>query len=166
MRVMWHCCKISQFLAFAHESSTSRHLNQGFASFTHAFSVRCRISFQVSIKVYRPQTPPANFMENLTNMTKEWQHIIYRPGQPNWESTMWKSQHFSAAQILREFTFGHFEAPKNCYLNQESSSEFWIFGYFWHFWVWNSQKESHSKASKIVKKPVFDPLKSAKMDFT
>ena len=77
MRVMWHCCKISQFLAFAHESSTSRHLNQGFASFTHAFSVRCRISLQVSIKVYRPLTPPANFMENLTNMTKEWQHTMY-----------------------------------------------------------------------------------------
>ena len=27
-------------------------------------------------------------------------------------------------------------------------------------------KKSNSKASKIVKKPVFDPLKSAKMDFT
>ena len=32
----------------------------------------------------------------------------YRPGQPNWEYTMWKYQDFSATQILREINFGHF----------------------------------------------------------
>ena len=36
----------------------------------------------------------------------------YRPGQPNWEYTMWKFQDFSATQILREINFGHFEGPK------------------------------------------------------
>ena len=40
----------------------------------------------------------------------------YRPGQPNWENTMWKFQDFSATQILREINFGHFEAPKTAIL--------------------------------------------------
>ena len=34
-----------------------------------------------------------------------------RPGQPNWESTIWKFEDFSDAWILREINFGHFEAP-------------------------------------------------------
>ena len=38
--------------------------------------------------------------------------LHYRPGQPNWEYTMWKFQGFSANQILCEIKFGHFEAPK------------------------------------------------------
>ena len=38
--------------------------------------------------------------------------ILYRPGQPNWEYTIWKFQDFYATQILREINFGHFEAPK------------------------------------------------------
>ena len=37
---------------------------------------------------------------------------LYRPGQHNWEYTMWKLQVFSATQILREINFGHFEANK------------------------------------------------------
>ena len=40
----------------------------------------------------------------------------YRPGQPNWECTMWKFQNFSVTQILREINFGHFEAPKTAIL--------------------------------------------------
>ena len=36
----------------------------------------------------------------------------YRPGQPNWEYTIWIFQDFSATQILRETNYGHFEAPK------------------------------------------------------
>ena len=36
----------------------------------------------------------------------------YRPGQHNWEYTMWKSTGTSATQILREIIFGHFEALK------------------------------------------------------
>ena len=38
---------------------------------------------------------------------------IYRPGQPNWEFTMWKFQDFSATQILCEINFG----PKNCHFD-------------------------------------------------
>ena len=33
--------------------------------------------------------------------------FVYRPGQPNWEYTMWKFQDFSASQILCEINFGH-----------------------------------------------------------
>ena len=40
----------------------------------------------------------------------------YRPGQPNWEYTIFKSQDFPAAQILREINFGHFEALKTAIL--------------------------------------------------
>ena len=36
----------------------------------------------------------------------------YRPGQPNWEYTMWKCKDFAASQILRENNFGLFEASK------------------------------------------------------
>ena len=39
------------------------------------------------------------------------EEITYRPGQPNWEFTMWKFQDFSEADILREISFGHLEAP-------------------------------------------------------
>ena len=28
--------------------------------------------------------------------------VSYRPGQPNWERTVWKFQDFSATQILRK----------------------------------------------------------------
>ena len=38
---------------------------------------------------------------------------MYRPGQANWEYTMWKFQESSATQILREINFSHFEATKN-----------------------------------------------------
>ena len=38
--------------------------------------------------------------------------IAYRPGQSNWECTMWKFQDYYATQILREINFGHFQAPK------------------------------------------------------
>ena len=42
---------------------------------------------------------------------------VYRPGQPNWEYTMWKFQNFSATQIfLREINFGHFVPPKTAIL--------------------------------------------------
>ena len=42
--------------------------------------------------------------------------FIYRPGQPNWEYTMWKFTDFLATQILREINFGLFEAPKTAIL--------------------------------------------------
>ena len=38
--------------------------------------------------------------------------LIYRPGQPNWEYTMWKTKDFSASQILYEINIGQFEDPK------------------------------------------------------
>ena len=42
----------------------------------------------------------------------------YRPGQPNWENTMWKFQDFSAAtQILLESIHSQLEAPKNCHFD-------------------------------------------------
>ena len=42
--------------------------------------------------------------------------ISYRPGQPNWEYTLWKLQDFFVTQIFRENNFGHFEAPKTAIL--------------------------------------------------
>ena len=40
----------------------------------------------------------------------------YRPGQSNWEYTMWKFQEFSATQIFIRNRFGYFEAPKTAIL--------------------------------------------------
>ena len=42
--------------------------------------------------------------------------ISYRTGQPNWEFSMWKFNDISATQILCEFNYGHFEAPKTAIL--------------------------------------------------
>ena len=41
---------------------------------------------------------------------------MYRPGQLNWQCTMWKFQDFSASQILLEIDFVHIEAPKTAIL--------------------------------------------------
>ena len=41
---------------------------------------------------------------------------FYRPGQPNWEYTMWRFQDFLAFRILREINFGHFEPQKTAIL--------------------------------------------------
>ena len=72
--------------------------------------------------------------------TDVWSRVslftLYRPGQPNWEHTMWKFQYFSAIQILCEITFWSFWSPKNCHFDYFSSYEFWIYGNFWHFQVW------------------------------
>ena len=38
--------------------------------------------------------------------------LLYRPGQPTWEYTMWKFQVFSASQILREINLVIFEPQK------------------------------------------------------
>ena len=38
--------------------------------------------------------------------------LLYRPGQPNWENTLWKFQDISATQNLRDINCCHFEAPK------------------------------------------------------
>ena len=58
-----------------------------------------------------------------------------RPGQPNWEYTMWKFQGFSSTHILHEINFGHSEAPKTAILTMLISSEFCVFGHFCHFQV-------------------------------
>ena len=42
--------------------------------------------------------------------------LIYRPGQPNWEYTMWKFKDLSATQILCGINYGHFEASKTAVL--------------------------------------------------
>ena len=53
----------------------------------------------------------------LQEKTGENDFYHYRPGQPNWENTVWKFQDFSAAtQILREINCGHFEALKTAIL--------------------------------------------------
>ena len=36
-------------------------------------------------------------------------------------------------------------SPKNCYFDFMTSSEFWIFGSFWHFQGWNVSKNHDSK---------------------
>ena len=49
----------------------------------------------------RPKHNSAN-----TSIYHEYVHIsyssMYRPGQPNWEYTMWKFQDFSVTKMLRE----------------------------------------------------------------
>ena len=42
--------------------------------------------------------------------------IRYRPGQPNWEHTMWKFQDIFATQIVREINSGDFTVPKSAIL--------------------------------------------------
>ena len=49
---------------------------------------------------------------------------MYRPGQPNWEYTIWKFHDFSANQILREIYFGHFEGPKTAILSFDHLNSF------------------------------------------
>ena len=51
---------------------------------------------------------------------------VYRPGQPNWEYTMWKFQDFLLDQIfLREINFGHFVPPKTAILIIWTVLHFW-----------------------------------------
>ena len=89
----------------------------------------------------------------------------YRPGQPNWESTMWKFQDFSAIQILREINFGHFEASKTAILTVWAAPNFWCLDIFDIFNCEIFQKSKY-EAFKIVKTAIFDILKSAEIDFT
>ena len=56
--------------------------------------------------------------------------VKYRPGQPNWEHTMWKFLNFSATQILHEINFGHFEAPKSAILAVSAALNFEFLEYF------------------------------------
>ena len=66
-----------------------------------------------------PNYPYSKFSRvNENNSKRNWikSLIDYRPGQPNWECTMWKFQDFSATQILRQINFGHIEAPKTANL--------------------------------------------------
>ena len=44
------------------------------------------------------------------------QFLQYRPGQPNWEYTMWKFEELFATQILRQINIGYFEAPSTAIL--------------------------------------------------
>ena len=54
----------------------------------------------------------------------------HRPGQPNWEYTMWKFQDFSATQILREINFGYFEGPKTAFSTIWAAVNFEFLGTF------------------------------------
>ena len=55
---------------------------------------------------------------------------FYRPGQPNWENTMWKFHDNFATQNLREINFGHFEAPKIAILTISAAVNFEFVGIF------------------------------------
>jgi len=91
---------------------------------------------------------------------------LYRPWLPNWEYTIHnvKFQDFSATQILRKINSDHFDAPKTAILPILSALTF----AFLEFFIFSSVQffqTSKFKVSKIVKKTVFDLLKSAKIDF-
>ena len=75
---------------------------------------------------------------------------------------------FSATQILREINFGHFEAPKTAILTIWVALNFEFLGNFdiIKFEIFLKMLKSKFKSFKIVKTAVFDPLKSAKIDFT
>ena len=70
---------------------------------------------------------------------------------------MWKFQDFSATQILREINFGHFEASKTANLIIWSAMNFEFLDIFDIFKI---------QSLKIVKMAIFQPLKSAVIDFT
>ena len=61
----------------------------------------------------------------LMNLDVLVSHVYYyRPGQPNWENTMWKFQDFYATQNSCEINFGDFEAPQNAVLNKWAALNF------------------------------------------
>ena len=70
---------------------------------------------------------------------------------------MWKFQDFSATQILREINFGHFEVSKTANLIIWSAMNFEFLDIFDIFKI---------QSLKIVKMAIFQPLKSAVIDFT
>ena len=89
----------------------------------------------------------------------------YRPGQPNMEYTMWKFLDFSAPQILRELNFGHFRSLKTDILTIKQNLNCRFLDIF-EIFKYETPKKSKFTASKMVEMTVFDPLKSAKIDFT
>ena len=54
----------------------------------------------------------SNFHKDLIVSLISFYHLNYRPGQPNWEGTMYKFQDFSATQILHHIKIVHLETPK------------------------------------------------------
>ena len=81
---------------------------------------------------------------------------------------MWKIQDFSAAQILREINFGHFDAQKTAILTIWATMNLESVGIliFSSVRFFINSKYAKFKAFEIVKTAVFDLLKSAKIDFT
>ena len=78
---------------------------------------------------------------------------------------MWKFSDFSAPQILRELNFGHFRSLKTDILTIKQNLNCRFLDIF-EICKYVIPKKSKFKASKIVEMTVFDPLKSAKTDFT
>ena len=78
---------------------------------------------------------------------------------------MWKFKNFTAAQILREITFGNFAISKTAMLVilDALNFDFWEYSSFESV---KNTKKSNFKASKTSKTVVFDLLKSGKIDFT
>jgi len=78
---------------------------------------------------------------------------------------MWKFQDSSATQILRGVNFGHFKALKTAVLTKYVALNFEFLGMF-DIFKCEIPKNSKFESCKIVKTTIFEPLKSAKIDFT
>ena len=123
--------------------------------FTFSF---VRHPFDRLVSAYLDKIGKLFFSISVTNFLyhyKSWQHcfwcnFLHRPGQLNGKYTRWKFRYFSPTQ-MREINFSDFEAPKTATWTiwALSSSEFWIFGIFWHFPVWNFSKNRNSKPTKL-----------------
>ena len=103
------------------------------------------------IIIFLYQKNPSKWFQHMDLLTSNLDE--YRPGQPNWECCHpdfpWKQ-------------FWSFWSLKNSQFDCLSSIEFLVtFDQAWHF-----SKNQTSKPSKLFKMAVFDPLKSAKIDFT
>jgi len=124
------------------------------------------------IKLFWPWYSAINYkrksykkIQDSKDITYHNESTIYRPGQPNWQYTMWKFQDISVIQILHEINFGHFEAPKTAILPIWAALSFEFLDVF-DISKCEIPKNWKFKASKITKMTVFDPLKSAKIDYT
>ena len=78
---------------------------------------------------------------------------------------MWKFQDSSDIQILREINFGRLKPQKMAILTIWAALNLEILDIF-DIFLCKIPKKSKFKASKMVEMTGFDPLNSAKIDFT
>ena len=86
--------------------------------------------------------------------------MIYRPGQPNWESTMWKYQDSSATHISHEINFCHFEAHNTTILSIWAALNYECLDIFV---IFKCKIPKKSKFKANVKMAVFDPWNQPKL---